>query len=427
MKLLIENLYEHSDIKEHDFNEYQLKEFNQLFESNSSDDIAKYLGIHQEFNNFEVKLKSHYFIGYRWLTDKTYIHVSAKQYDGQQADYLKMFLTCLEDPIVSKHLDETYKIFFNEKWIDIDNTKDEITPFLILQFLKIVSKITKKGLKKGYVKITQNLTSKIKGKILINQTIKHNHFKNRLDKTVCNHQIFTTNCIENQILKTALLQCSRNLYGIVNNDITLFLKLNLSSFELVDSVNVSQNDFTKIQHSPFYKEYKQALHLAQMIFKRFGFNLNSTINARQNKIPPFYINMPELFERYVEVKLRKLYKSALIPGYSQKNGNSYNWGLRPDFIVEGQQLIIDAKYKYWFEQNDNNDNFKNDYQQLSLYGRVNGIRDDIELSKNEEARILFIYPKINGKEDIDTNFTLVHSFNNIYKLGIKIPLKKAQS
>ena len=421
MKAIVDST-EHTHIEYDDFNEDWLKKFNELYDEQN----PKYLGLHQEFDSYEIKLKSHYYIGYRWLSEEAneYIHIAPKHYGVYQADYLKMFLVCLKDPIVNKHLDNTYKIFFNEKWIEIEDSKDEITPLLILQFLQIVKNISTKGLKKGYIKVTENLTSKIKGKILVNQTIIQNHFRNRLDKTVCNHQIYTIDCIENQILKTALLQCSRNLYGINNDDIAKLIKLNLNAFELVNSKEVCDNDFLKIQYSPFYKDYKEALKLARMIFKRFGFSLKGTDNNEKYKIPPFYIDMPELFERYVEVKLREKYKDDLVPGYSRKNGNSYRWGLRPDFIVQGKQLIIDAKYKYWFKQNDSDNKFKDDYQQLSLYGRVTQIRNDIKLPENEEAKVLFIYPKMDGKKAIDDNFEKENDFSHIYKFGLKIPQKR---
>lgn len=423
MKAIV-NSTEHTQIDNYKFNEDWLKKFNKLYDEQD----PRYLGLHQEFDSYEIKLKSHYYIGYRWFNKEAneYIHIAPKLSYGYQADYLKMFLVCLKDPITNNHLSETYKIFFNEKWIDIENSKDEITPLLILQFLQIVKNISTKGLKKGYIKVTKNLTSKIKGKILVNQTIRQNHFKNRLDKTVCNHQIYTIDCIENQILKTALLQCSRNLYGINNDDIAKLIKLNLNTFELVNSKEVCDNDFLKIKYSPFYKEYKEALKLAKMIFKRFGFNLKGTDNNEKHKIPSFYINMPELFERYVEVKLREKYKDDLVSGYGWENGNSYNWGLRPDFIVKNEKLIIDAKYKYWFEQNSRNNKFKDDYQQLSLYSRVSKIRNDINMIENNEAKILFIYPKIGGKESIDNVYEEENNFSNIYKFGIKIPLKKVR-
>lgn len=418
MKAVI-NSFEHSELElTNIFSEDDLKKFHQYFEKGKKD----FLGIHQEFNGYEVQLKSYYYIGYRWLNKNEYIHIAPKKYNKYQADYLKMFLVCLKDHVVSQHLDETYKIYFDEKWIDISNEEDEITPLLILQFLQIVKKISVKGLKKGYIKVTENLTSKIKGKILVNQTIKQNHFRSRLDKTVCNHQIYTVNCIENQILKTALLQCSRNLHGINNSDISKLLKFNLSLFEQINSKEIFSSDFLKVKYSPFYKEYKEALKLAYMIFKRFGFNLNSEQKRESYTIPPFYINMPELFERYVEVKLRSLYKNDLVAGYGKKNGNSYIFGLRPDFIVKNRKLIIDAKYKYWFENEISDNNFKKDFQQLSLYGRVNEIRDNISLADNEEANILFIYPKQDEKNFTEDEFESVENFSNIKKLGITIPL-----
>ncbi len=425
------NSKEHEVISK-EFTNEQLKLFNKSFNSNKLQDKQKYLGLHQEFDNNEIKLKSYYYIGYKWLDKKSeeYIHISPKKSDdGSQADYLEMFLECLKDPIVSKHLDDTFKIYPNEKWIEIEEEKINITPFIIFSFLKLVNSISKKGLKKGYIKVTENLTSKIKGRILVNQTIKENHFRNRLDKTVCNHQIFTINCIENQILKTALLQCSRNLQGIQNSDIAKLLKQNLNSFELVDKREVFSTDFSKIKHSPFYKEYKEALELAKMIFKRFGFTLNSSKKEQKIKIPPFYIDMPELFERYVEVKLRKAYPNNLKAFYGIGNGYKTSIGeLRPDFIVKDKGLIIDAKYKYWFSD-DNDKRFKDDFQQLALYGRVKKVRDDIGLKNSaEEAKILFIYPivdkyKYKDKDKRKCTFLKSKDFNNIRKIGVSIHVK----
>lgn len=410
----IVNTYEHSDIT-YQFSQEKLIEFNQCFDENN----PKYLGIHQEFEKGEIKLKSHYFIGYRWLSenDEEYIHIAPKSHRNYQADYLKMLSECLKDPQVSKKLNYSYEIFFHEKWIEINNDQDEITPLLILHFLKVVKSITQKGLKKGYLRVTENLSSKIKGKILINQTTKQNHTKNRLDKTVCNHQTFTVNCLENQILKTALSQCSRNLQGIKNNDISKLLKQNINAFELVDMREVFEDDFSKIKHSPFYKEYKDALKLAKMIFKLFGFALSSTSRLHHHKIPPFYINMPELFERYVEVQIRKQYKDLI-------DGNrdiEFEFDMRPDFLLPSKKMIVDAKYKYWYERTIEDVAFKDDYQQLSLYGRACKIRQRINLLEEEQAKLLFIYPKVDGEREMkfDSNNS---SFHKIYRFGMEIPM-----
>ena len=229
-----------------------IAEYNQEFLNNS----PKYLGLHQELSEkLEPIIMSHYFIGCRWLNEECSILVSPKEYKGKCASYISMFSACLNDPIVSQKLEDTYEIFFNEKWIDIESSEDYITPFLILHFLQIVKKITLKGLKKGYVKVTENMTSKVKGKILINQTIKTNHFKNRIDKTVCEHQVFTINCLENKIIKTALMRCLKYLSSISNNeDILLTYKQNSNAFELVEVCDVLESDFSSIKHSAFYKD-----------------------------------------------------------------------------------------------------------------------------------------------------------------------------
>ncbi|MBL1245007.1 MAG: hypothetical protein COA39_011590 [Sulfurimonas sp.] len=417
------NVSEHSVIAE-SLDDDDLEIFNEFYESVD----PKYLGLHQEqqFENnvYTTVLKSHYYIGYKWLNKNDYIHVSAKKdHNDKEADYLNMFVTCLDDPIVSQKLDKAYQIDFDDRWINIKENEDEITPLIVLHFLKIVKKLSQKGLKKGYIKVTENLTSKIKGKILINQTIRHNHFKNRLDKTICNYQIFTVNCLENMIIKTALMQCSRHLSGIDNEDIFKLLRQNINAFESVDTKEVFANDFSKIKYSPFYKEYSEALKLAKMIFKRFGFTLNSSTEEYVLRIPPFHINMPELFERYVEVKLNL----AGIKTIDGNKENVSNWSMQPDFIVPGKGIIIDAKYKYWFHSdNHENSNYKADYMQLSLYGRDKKTRKIIGLEEsNEEAALVFIYPSIDGNKKIDlTSCESSEKFNNISKIPLYIPVIK---
>jgi 5-methylcytosine-specific restriction enzyme subunit McrC len=381
-----------------------------------------------------IQPRAGYFIGYRWFKkNKSYIKVTPKLDNNRYANYLEIFLMCLEDPIVSKTIRDNpkklYQIFFDEPLINIENQEDKITPFLIIHFLQLVKNIHKKGLKKDYIKVKENLTCKTKGKILVNQTIKQNHFKNRIDKTVCSHQVYTINCIENQILKTALIQCKQYIQNINDENIELLLKQNMSAFEFVDYKKISNNDFHKIRYSSFFKEYKEALKLAKMIFQRFGFALDHLDkNIVLNKIPPYYINMPELFERYVEVKLRESFNGLIDGNYE----DIAYWGMRPDFLLPVRKMIIDAKYKYWFKDGKNNkgnenSEYKNDYMQLSLYGRDLKIRKKLGLTENEsnnEIELLFIYPTI--EKDINNSRISLESykFNKIKKFPLYIPTIK---
>ena len=388
------------------------------------------LGLHFEKENNEIVLKSSYFIGYAWLVSKKlYINITPKKTKNNRiADFVKMFSDCINDSYVATHLNDTYKIFIKQPKIEIDKNDDLITPFIIINFINILHKIAKQGLKKGYIRETKNLSSKIKGRIFINETIKSNHFKSKLEKTVCDYQKHTINCLENQILKTALIQSLKYLMFLDNEQLVSKIKNILYSFKLVDTKEVFERDFTKIKLSSFFFDYKEALNLAILIFNQLGYSLQTKRQEEKIKIPPFYINMPELFERYVEIKLRKTYSINVIPGYSNTSSvkNSYLWGLRPDFILRNQNTIVDAKYKYWFI-NQASDNLKDDLQQLSLYGRIEDLKNDIGIKKNQEPIILFVYPnteKNNENEIKIENAELINGFTNIYKIGIKIPYKE---
>jgi 5-methylcytosine-specific restriction endonuclease McrBC regulatory subunit McrC len=90
--------------------------------------------------------------------------------------------------------------------------------------------------------------------------------------------------------------------------------------------------------------------------------------------------------------------------------------------VKNKNLIIDAKYKYWFENKKDID-FKEDFQQLALYGRVNDIIGEIKNNSTDNAEILFIYPNVNGNEDFSKNWEEIDGFDNMKKLAIKIPFQ----
>ncbi len=307
------------------------------FRAEEKNEHYKYLGIRyirdNENNNIE-KLSASYVVGYKWLSEDKALCVKSKidKSSQKRADITKMFSQCFSSPSVANKMTGVYGVDWEAPKIEIDEKDDELTPMMIVHFLNIVKTLSKKGLKKGYVKVTQNLTAKVKGKILVNQTIKHNHFANRLDKTVCSHQIFTTNCLENQIIKTALSHVSRYIYRNLreSKEVVNLLHFNQMNFELIDTKEVNFSDFKKIKHSPFFKEYKEALKLAEMIFKRIGFSLHQADyeNTNITHIPPYHIDMTKLFENYVEMNLEKIYGCI----DSQVSVNKGGFAQRPDFL-----------------------------------------------------------------------------------------------
>ena len=147
----------------------------------SKEKSPEILGFHFEVENAEIILKSSYYIGYVWLIkNKFYINVIPKTTNnGRVADFVEMFSNCINNSYVANNLSATYKIFTEQPQIEIDKNEDFITPFIIVNFIKVLQKITQRGLKKGYINEIKNLSSKVKGKILVNSTIKTNHFQNK--------------------------------------------------------------------------------------------------------------------------------------------------------------------------------------------------------------------------------------------------------
>jgi hypothetical protein len=142
------------------------------------------------------ELKADYFIGMRWIVwetdgekNKGIIFVKPKH---KNIPFEKLLWECLNHPVVCKHLNECYEIFPDEPPIPVsDSIIDFITPLLITDYLLRVQKIVKKGIMKGYVDVKTTLNNRIKGKVVINDTIKHHLKKNTITQTVCSYQIHT--------------------------------------------------------------------------------------------------------------------------------------------------------------------------------------------------------------------------------------------
>lgn len=256
-----------------------------------------FCGLYFDFFTGKKQLKTSYFIGACWIErNQIALQVEPKIKD---IDYLKMFLTCFKHPKVAQELSKIYQIDFNQPKIELDSNQFEITPLLIIHFFQVIKAIVRKGLKKSYYPIEQNLNAKIKGRINIGKTLKHNIFKGQNHKTVCHYQEFGINCAENRLLKKALKFAQSYL---AKSDIQTDDKLKqtlaycLAPFELVSN-HVEIREMKSFKNNVLFKDYAVAIKLAKMILKRFSYNLQNTHS--KNPTPPFWIDMSLLFEKYV--------------------------------------------------------------------------------------------------------------------------------
>jgi 5-methylcytosine-specific restriction enzyme subunit McrC len=371
------------------------------------------------------KLNTNFYIGTDWLKkNEVAIYVEPKlNEEAQQADYLKMLFSCLRHSDVVTYTKDLYEIKFEEPFIEIEQKQDLLTPLLVVQFLQVVKTIVRKGLKKSYYKVEHNLNAKIKGKVLVAQTLKQNIIKNKPTKTFCQYDEFGFNCIENRILKKTLIFVQKYLALFPNYSILVSPVINycLPAFHEVDE-NIDLKTLKGITHNSFYKEYKEALHISSLILKRFGYNIKEidTLINKTVKVPPFWIDMPKLFELYVLGMLNDKYfnniKFQIQGTYGQ-----------PDFVLvsDNVKMIIDTKYKRKYQQEKYQ---AEDIRQLSGYARDTKVLSRLGfITQEEQDKVidcLIIYPDQTASDKLadDLKENPINGFTRFYKMAVKLPV-----
>ena len=119
-------------------------------------------------NDGHLEYQSSYFIGLDWLVrDKLACFVRPKMDDGlSQVDYCSMLINAIENVKNQDYLSDLVHIKFDEPFVEIEQKDDALSPFLAIQFLSLLQKIVRKGLKKSYYMVDENLNSRIKASCL---------------------------------------------------------------------------------------------------------------------------------------------------------------------------------------------------------------------------------------------------------------------
>ena len=382
-------------------------------------------------NEGEVCLQAGYYIGALWLVKHhKYVYIepkmnkkqiaegSSSQEEWAEIDYLKMLLSITGlDP---KDTQDLIKIYWDEPPITIEQQKDTLTPFLMVQFLLLLKRIVRKGLKKSYYTVEENLNNRIKGKIQLAKHLKQNVFKNKLTAHVCRYQEFGIDNLENRFLKKVLqfIISFKNTHAnyFVGNDKSIWELISYCSpyFELI-SEEINVENLKKLTPNTFFKEYEEAIRIGKHILKRFSYNITETTQQKVT-IPPFWIDMPKLFELYVYKKLQEQFggrKEVLyhfIADYTEL-----------DFLLNTPEykMVIDAKYKPIYEDS----RVIDDIRQVSGYARLEAVYNEFKIEENKLIDCLIIYPSL--KENKELNFKkldTIKGYAKIYKQSISIPL-----
>ena len=382
-------------------------------------------------NEDEVCLQAGYYIGALWLVKhKKFVYIEPKMNKKQIAegspiqeeewaeiDYLKMLLSItVLDPKDTRAL---IKIYWDEPQITIEQQKDTLTPFLMVQFLLLLKRIVRKGLKKSYYTVEENLNSRIKGKIQLGKHLKQNVFKNKLTAHVCRYQEFGMDSLENRFLKKVLqfIISFKNTHPnyFAGNDKSIRELITYCSpyFELI-SEEIDVENLKKLTPNTFFKEYEEAIRIGQHILKRFSYNITETTQQKV-AIPPFCIDMPKLFELYVYKKLQEQFGREAVTYHLTADYTELDFLLNtPEY-----KMVIDAKYKTIYKNSRDID----DIRQVSGYARLKAVYNEFEIEENKLIDCLIIYPSLEENKDLNIeNKKEISEYRNIYKLSVSIPL-----
>ncbi len=379
----------------------------------------------------EILANGSYFVGIDWIKEgELAIQVNPKMNNGFEIDYVRMLNEALCEHENYEHLKDLITIHFDKPSIDISQQQDLLSIFLITEYINILQRIVKKGLKKSFYMVEENFSNKVKGRILVGQTIHKNLTKGRITNNICRYQVYDIDSPENRILKEALCFCKRQLeiYKHAFDTTVLEQKVTyIKPFFGQVGNDISIKMMKTFKGNPVFKEYYVAVEFAQLLLKRFSYNFTN-IGKHIIKTPPFWIDMSKLFELYVFHNLKQIFTAKDEIRYHLKaHYQELDFLLKPTEWAE--PYVIDAKYKPRY----NSIGITiDDAREVCGYARLSSIYKALGLNENTTPPIkcLIIYP--DQEEEELFNFTRFKEpeFNKIigyvrfYKKGIKLPVVK---
>ena len=372
-----------------------------------------------------------YFVGVDWIKEEELaVQVSPKMNDGFEIDYVRMLNEALAEPDNIGHLTDLLTIRFDKPSIRISQQQDLLSIFLITEYLNILQRIVRKGLKKSYYRVEENLNNKVKGHILVSRTIQRNLAKGRITDNVCRYQVYDIDSPENRILKKALSFCRKQLevykHALDITSLEKKIRYVQPSFERVGD-EISVKAMKTFKGNPVFKEYFTAVEYAQLLLRRFSYDI-TLAGKKEIDTPPFWIDMSKLFELYVFGKLKKIFTGKREIQYHVKaHRQELDYLLKPTEWTE--PYVIDAKYKPRYKEEEEGITM-DDARQLSGYARLSKVYKKLGL--NEETALpikcLIIYPDQDQEERFtftrteEPAFEKVSNYVRFYKLGIRLPV-----
>ncbi|MCI8446130.1 MAG: 5-methylcytosine-specific restriction endonuclease system specificity protein McrC [Bacilli bacterium] len=288
-----------------------------------------------------------------------------------------------------------------------------------------LSKLIKKGLCREYITVDEELSS-LKGKILINESIKKN--LQLKAKMYCSYDEYSSNIYLNKIIKST---CMYLIKSKKVKDIIKIRKLKnvlsyLNDIEELESYHINWNS---IKYSKNNKMYRVIINICYLVFNGLLLNREDGSIEFRNYIDDQ--EMHKLYEKFILEYYRCHYHSL------SANASEIEWNtsdminllpkMQSDIMLYSgdRKLIIDAKYysnMYQSNQYFNKEKFKsNNLYQIFTYvknedkeenGKVTGMLLYAKTDDNDEQWLVF---KLGKNEFIISNLDLSEDFEKVEK------------
>ena len=386
-KLLRDFVLKASDVSEKEY----APDFFKLIVKNGKEAIKvqNYVGVVELPDGFRIE-----------ILPKIDLAEDDKECDKTRNIFLKM-LQCMDE--------NQFKV---SDFANLNTSQMPLFEIFIQMFLNDVQRLTRIGLKSGYVHIEEN-SKTFKGKLLVSQNIRENLVHQ--ERFFVEYDEFQLNRPENRLVKSTLLYLNKKS----NSDSNLTeIRRQLMFFEQVEASINYEADFSKVVKSRNTTEYENLMAWARVFLQNKSFSTFSGITSVRSILFP----MEKVFEAYVAKMLREAvlketngYWSGwnVLSQYGAKylfETPSKKFRMRPDIVMKKDDkinIILDTKWKRIV--NDYTVNYgisQQDMYQMFAYGH-----------KYNCPNIWLIYPK---NKDMKEKIQKFESYCNVLNISVSI-------
>ena len=358
-------------------------------EENNNEDHEKAFMIFRKRGRRHIRVKN--YVGTIETKTKTSLEILPKIEDEQRKD--------LPQDKSKKILRRMLKSLKNSPYISLGQASLEsennfpIFEIFILNYLNELSVLINKGLKSEYITNEENIPY-LKGKLLVKQNIKFNSIlKSRF---YCEYSSFNLNIPPNKLIKSCLNHFKRLTRSSKNKN--LIIKL-LSFFDEIDLSSDIKTDIKYcLNNKKTLTNYGNLISWSEVFLSNKSFTNFHGKHINQAILFP----MEKLFESYVAYTLKKYggsleinaqdKKYSLVSQKKYENDLNYSvnkFNLKPDIVINSDQIIIDTKWKVISEFSNKFDIKEADVYQMHAYGK----RYQEGNSSNRAPRLCLLYPK----------------------------------